>query len=92
MFDDSNTNRICLTLKNYYRPNGVATQIFDVNLVGYEASVGSDKMLIATAYSSNVKQDEKNSDSDGDKNKNEAAKEVNGNNISRTDNSVMMAQ
>ena len=87
MFDDSNTNRICLTLKNYYRPNGVATQIFDVNLVGYEASVGSDKMLIATAYSSNVKEQDQDSEQD----KKEPAKDVSANNISRTDNSVMMA-
>ena len=25
LFDDSDNNRICLTLKNYERPNGVAT-------------------------------------------------------------------
>ena len=35
LFDDSDNNRICLTLKNYMRPNGVATQIFGVDLVGY---------------------------------------------------------
>ena len=35
LFDDSDNNRICLTLKNYERPNGVATQIFGVDLVGY---------------------------------------------------------
>ncbi len=35
LFDGKDTNRISLTLKNYKRPNGVATQIFDVNLINY---------------------------------------------------------
>ena len=36
LFQDKETNKISLTLKNYERPNGVATQIFDVDLIGYE--------------------------------------------------------
>ena len=28
-----------MTLKNYKRPNGVATQIFDVDLVNYEPAI-----------------------------------------------------
>jgi hypothetical protein len=35
LFDGKDTNRISLTLKNYKRPNGVATQIFNVNLINY---------------------------------------------------------
>ena len=35
LFNGSDTDKISLTLKNYKRPNGVATQIFDVNLINY---------------------------------------------------------
>ena len=34
------TNEISFTLKNYERPNGVATQIFDVPLQGFKSSIG----------------------------------------------------
>ena len=35
LFTRHDMNQISLTLKNYERPNGVATQIFDVDLSGY---------------------------------------------------------
>ena len=35
LFNGDDTNRISLTLKNYKRPGGVATQIFNVDLIGY---------------------------------------------------------
>jgi len=39
LFDSSDCNRISLTLKNYNRPGGVATQIFNVDLIGYAPSI-----------------------------------------------------
>ena len=35
LFSHYDVNQISLTLKNYDRPNGVATQIFQVDLSGY---------------------------------------------------------
>ena len=37
------TNEISLTLKNYERPNGVATQIFDVPLHDFKKTMGYGK-------------------------------------------------
>ena len=37
LFQNTDTDQISFTLKNYERPNGVATQIFGVELIGYEA-------------------------------------------------------
>ena len=42
-----------MTLKNYKRPNGVATQIFNVKLIGYEATGDDLKLLTANSLSSN---------------------------------------
>ena len=36
LFSDKDTNKISLTVKNYDRPNGMATQLFDVEMVAYE--------------------------------------------------------
>ena len=36
---DGDCNQVSLTLKNYKRPNGVATQIFDVDLVSYQTAL-----------------------------------------------------
>ena len=35
LFNGDDCDRISFTLKNYKRPNGVATQIFNVDLIGY---------------------------------------------------------
>ena len=35
LFVGTDTNRISLTLKTYKRPAGMATQIFNVDLIGY---------------------------------------------------------
>ena len=43
LFDDRDTNQISMTLKNYNRPNGVATQIFNVKLIDYETSKSDDR-------------------------------------------------
>ena len=40
-------------MKNYKRPNGVATQVFETQLIGYEKSLEADNLLIATQKSSN---------------------------------------
>ena len=53
LFNPKDTNRISLTLKNYERPNGVATQIFEVDLIGYKTDQNDDKMHFATAKSCN---------------------------------------
>ena len=53
LFPREDTNRVSLTLKNYKRPHGVATQIFNVDLVGYQTAVDDNKVLVATAGSSN---------------------------------------
>ena len=43
-----------MTLKNYKRPNGVATQIFEVDLVNYEQAMDQkDDFVVATRFSSN---------------------------------------
>ena len=42
-----------MTLKNYKRPNGVATQIFNVNLIGYQPSLMSSQLVVATHNSTN---------------------------------------
>ena len=43
-----------MTLKNYKRPNGVATQIFDVDLVNYEPAIDqTGDFVVAGRYSSN---------------------------------------
>ena len=39
LFQSFDSNRISLTLKNYHRPKGVATQIFNVDLIGYATSL-----------------------------------------------------
>ena len=36
LFQSNDINRISFTLKNYNRPQGVATQIFTTELIGYE--------------------------------------------------------
>ena len=53
LFGDDDSNRISLTLKNYKRHNGVATQIFNVDLIGYSTDLQDGKMLIATPGSTN---------------------------------------
>ena len=53
LFDSSDSNRISLTLKNYNRPGGVATQIFNIDLIGYAPSIADKNLLVATAGSSN---------------------------------------
>ena len=55
LFHNDDTNKISLTLKNYKRPSGLATQIFNVKLIGYQKSLENDNMLIATQHSSNHK-------------------------------------
>jgi len=57
LFDGNDKNEISLTLKNYKRPNGVATQIFDVELVNYQNALDQkDNFLVATRFSSNIKE------------------------------------
>lgn len=57
LFEDTDKNQICLTLKNYNRPNGVATQIFDVDLSTYEtAGDKQDNFVVATRFSTNSRQ------------------------------------
>ena len=55
LFQDSDTNQISLTLKNYKRPNGVATQIFNVDLVNYQGSLDDKNLVVATRFSSNYR-------------------------------------
>ena len=52
LFNSDDTNKISLTMKDYKRPSGLATQIFNVQLLGYQQFEG-DKVLIATMHSSN---------------------------------------
>jgi len=53
LFNGNDTNQISLTLKNYKRPNGVATQIFNVDLVNYQSSLLHENTVVATPFSSN---------------------------------------
>lgn len=53
LFYDNDTNSVSFTLKNYKRPNGVATQIFDVNLVNYQGSLDDKNLFVATRFSTN---------------------------------------
>ena len=53
LFNGDDCDRISFTLKNYKRPNGVATQIFNVDLIGYQPSLLSQKFVVATAGSTN---------------------------------------
>ena len=53
LFSSQDTNKISFTIKNYNRPNGVATQIFETKLLGYEKSLEAENFLIATQQSSN---------------------------------------
>lgn len=55
LFDGKDSSKISLTLKNYKRPSGVATQIFNVNLIGYSKHIDDEKMLVATHGSTNAK-------------------------------------
>ena len=57
LFKSSDTNRISFTLKNYERPYGVATQIFNVKLIGYEKFKDSN-LLVATNKSMNIDRNE----------------------------------
>lgn len=52
LFNGNDTNQISMTLKNYNRPNGLATQIFDVDLINYRQATNSNA-LVATQYSTN---------------------------------------
>jgi len=40
-------------MKNYKRPNGLATQVFNTELIGYSKSLEADNFFIATQNSSN---------------------------------------
>ena len=40
-------------MKNYKRPNGLATQVFDTQLIGYTKSLEADNFFVATQKSSN---------------------------------------
>ena len=48
LFHNDDTNQISLTLKNYERTSGVATQIFNVDLTGYQTSLLNSNVLLAT--------------------------------------------
>ena len=48
LFDSEDTNKVSFTMKNYKRPSGLATQVFNVKLIGYQKSLEDDQMLIAT--------------------------------------------
>ena len=48
LFDSEDTNKVSFTMKNYKRPSGLATQVFNVKLIGYQKSLENDQMLIAT--------------------------------------------
>ena len=46
MFNGDDTNQISLTLKNYKRPAGVATQINNVNLNGFINLMGNQSLKV----------------------------------------------
>ena len=48
VFPKEDTDRISLTLKNYNRPQGLATKIFNVDFSEYQKDPEDEQMLVAS--------------------------------------------